>query len=313
MILLSKPLKNYHIAFMTGFVLMSAPCVAMAAQTLGSMTSQLYDSLLGLQTFLSMLSYILGVFFSITGFQKIRDYVDDPGRNPPLPALLRIFAAAFFIFVPSFANIIVDAISGNGVGANDVTNYIDKNAVKGNPADGLEGSLVRFVKDFGGPFLEDLIPYFSYISGLVLMLIGLKRLALANGDGPQAPGGLGTMTTFVIAAALMAFGYIMGTLQGSIFGTTDVIVSPAFKNAGGLTESSKSAIWGVFVFLRIVGYVSVLRGLFMLRGVGEGQNTSMVAVSTHLIAGALLANATGFVLAVQETLVKDPSNYILQP
>jgi hypothetical protein len=313
MILMPKPLKLSTIALLTGLLFVCAPHLALAAQTLGSMTNQLYNSLLGVQTFLSMLSYILGVFFSITGYQKLRDYVDDPGRNPPLPALLRIFAAAFFIFAPSFANIIVDAISGHGLGENTVVSYSDPNAAKGNGSGGLEASLVRFVKDFGAPFLEDLLPYFGYISGLVLMLVGLKRLALANGDGPQAPGGLGTMTTFVVAAALMAFGYIMGTLQGSIFGTTDLVSSPTFKDAGALTESSKNAIWGVFIFLRIVGYVSVLRGLFMLRGVGEGQNVSMVAVSTHMIAGAMLANATGFVLAVQETFVTDPSNYILKP
>jgi hypothetical protein len=283
-------------------------------QTLGKMTNQLYNSMLSIQTFLSMLSYILGVFFSITGLQMLRANVDDPGRNPAMPGLLRLGAASFFLFAPTFANMIVNAISGSGVGGGALlttTNAITPTA----DGDGLDGALIRFVKDFAAPFLENLLPFFAYVAGLIFMLVGLKRLALGNGDGPQAPGGLGTMGTFVVAACLMAFGYVMYTLQGSIFGSSTLVSNPLFKTdttATDIQQRANEAMWGIFIFLRVVGYISVLRGLFMLRAAGEGQNVSMMAVGTHLIAGAMLANATAFVLAAEHTFVSDPNSYILQ-
>lgn len=309
-----KITKNLGIALVSGLVVLCVTDPAFAqAKTLGDMTNRLYNSLLSLQTFLSILSYIAGVFFSITGLQKLRDYVDEPDKSPALAALMRLGAAAFFIFAPTFANIIVDSITGNNVGEGALLTLKNVTTPNGGSGDGLDGALVRFVYDFAAPFLENLLPFFCYVAGIIFMMTGLKRLAMADGDGPQAPGGMGTIGTFIIAAALMAFGYIMYSLQGSLFGETTLYSNPIFKNATGTTleERSNQAMWGVFIFLRVVGYISVIRGLFMMREVGEGGNVSMVSVSTHLIAGAMLANATSFVMVVQETFVKDPANYVL--
>ena len=315
---MSRTEKSSNILMLTlllGMVFLASP--AYAQNTLGQMTNKLYDSIISLQTFLSTLSYILGVFFSVTDLQKLRNHVDDPAKTPVMPVVLRMGAAAFFIFSPTFANMIVASLGGGGVGAANqgIVTFVNKTTPDGS-GDGLDGALNRFVMDFASPFLSNLLPFFAYIGGLVFMLIGLKRLALADGNGPQAPGGMGTLGTFVVAAMLMAFGYIMYTLQGSIFGSTTLASNPLFISGPGtdsaILERTNQAMWGIFIFLRIVGYISVLRGLFMLRAAGEGGNVSMMAVCTHLIAGALLANGTAFVLAAQETFVANPSNYILK-
>lgn len=287
---------------------------AFAQQTLGAMTDNLYFSLLSLQTFLSMLSYLLGTFFTIVALRGIKNYVDDPDRNTAQYFILRLIAGAFFIFAPTFANIIVDSIGGGSVGEGDLLTYTNQTTPDINQ-DGLEGALVNFVYDFAEPFLSNLLPFFSYAAGIILMMIGLKRLAQDNGNGPQAAGGTGTMGTFLVAAMLLALGYIMYAFNMSLFGTDTVTSNPLLVTTASpaLQESAQQVMWGVFIFLRIVGYISVVRGLFMLRGAAEGQNVSMMAVSTHLIAGAMLANATAFVLAVQETFVNDPANYILTP
>lgn len=286
------------------------------AKTLGAMTNSLYASLVNLQTFLSLLSYILGIYFSITGMLNLRAHVEDPGRNPLNKVMLRLAAAAFFIFAPTFANLIVNSLGGGSVGAAVQLTFTNGGGSAGNTSgQGLEVMLNRLVKDIAAPILDNLLPFIAYAAGLIFMLVGLKRLALATGDGPQAPGGLGTIGTFFVAAALMSFGYIVYTLEGSIFGTTNIINSPTFTGSASSGNSqmnthANNAMWGVFIFLRIVGYISVLRALFMLRAAGEGGNVSMMVVGTHLVAGALLANATGFVLAVQESFI-DPANHIL--
>lgn len=289
------------------------PAFAQQAKTLGDMTNHVYDSFVSLQTFLSILSYVLGTFFSITGLQMLRNYVDDPGRNPASAALLRLGAAGFFLFSPSAANMLVGTLSSSSVGNSMNTtaaNLINVTSATFAGA-GLDQAAGRFVVDIASPLIDNALPIFSYVAGVVFMLIGLKRLALANGDGPQAPGGLGTMGTFLVAAGLMASGYIMYTLQGSIFGDTTLYSNNVLNvaNASPITDKANQTLWAVFIFLRVVGYISVLRGLFMLRAVAEGGNVSMMGVMTHMIAGALLANGGMFVEAIQCTFVQDTTKF----
>jgi hypothetical protein len=292
------------------------PAMAQGVQTLGDMTNSFYDSFISLQTFLSVLSYVLGTFFSITGLQMLRNHVDDPGRNPSHMALLRLGAAGFFLFAPSAANMLTSTLTGAGVGGGalvtaqdmvqiDENTFGDQNGGSG----GLDQAFGRFVVDIASPMLDNAIPIFAYLAGIAFMLIGLKRLALANGDGPQAPGGLGTAGTLLVAAGLMAFGYVMYALQGSLFGTTILYSNTSLVSESPLTERANQTLWAVFIFLRIVGYISVLRGLFMLRAAAEGGNVSMMGVMTHMIAGALLANGGMLVQAIQCTFIADTSQF----
>lgn len=299
-------------------LLFATPVMAQqqGAQTLGAMIDSTYSATVHIQTFLSLLSYILGVYFSITGMLNLRDHVEDPGRNPLNKAMLRLAAAAFFIFAPTFANLLVNTLGGGSVGAGVGLTFSQGGGGPGTAeGQGLEAVLNRMVKDIAAPMLDNLIPFIAYISGVIFMMIGLKRLALSDGNGPQAPGGMGTIGTFIVAAGLMSFGYIVYTLEGSLFGTTNIVNSPTVLTTGGadttLISSANNAMWGVFIFLRIVGYISVLRALFMLRSAGEGGNVSMMVVGTHMIAGALLINATGFVMLMQKAFIDNPANYIL--
>ena len=285
---------------------------AQQAKTLGEMTNNVYDSMLSLQFFLSLVSYILGIFFFITGFKMLRDYVNDPDRNPIKNSVLRLIAAAFFLLSPTMANYLVRTIGGGSVGDTTLLTA-HQGAFENSGGTGLDGALSRFVIDFGAPFLDNLLPFFAYVAGVILMLVGLKRLALASGDGPQAPGGMGTFGTFIVGAGLMAFGYIMYTFQMTIFGTSTLEANQTFNSAQNdpMTQRAGQALWGVFIFLRIVGYISVLRGLFMLRAFAEGSNSvSLMAVSTHMIAGSLLANGGYFVNSLQYTFIGDDSVFV---
>jgi hypothetical protein len=281
------------------------------AKTLGDMTNTMYDSFVSLQTFLSVLSYVLGTFFSISGLRMLRDHVDDPSRNPAHMSALRLGAAGFFLFAPSAANMLIGTLTGDTLGnsgvvmANDMVT-VDATTFGGT---GLDKAVGRFVIDIASPMLDNAIPLFAYMAGTVFMLIGLKRLALANGDGPQAPGGLGTAGSLLTAGGLMAFGYVMYILQGSIFGSTDIFTQGTLNSASPMAEQANQTLWAVFIFLRIVGYISVLRGLFMLRAVAEGGNVSMMGVMTHLIAGALLANGGMLVQMIQCTFIGDSSQF----
>lgn len=281
------------------------------ATTLGQMTQSTFDAFTPIQIFLSSIAYVLGVFFAFSGLKMARNYVENPNDIKPLHVAMRLLAGAFFILTPFAANVIVRTISEGNVGEAGAANLGAVNGPAG--GDGLDGVLNRIVNDMWGPLMDNLIPLFCYVAGIILMLIALKRLALASNDGPQAPGGLGTMTTFFVASALMSVGFIMNVTQGTLFGENQMYQNIVFTNGDGgeFEQRAQDALWGVFMFLRIVGYISLIRGLFILRGATEGaNNASMMAAITHIGAGAILANGLAFARAIQGTIFDSPSDWI---
>ncbi len=291
----------------------------LAATTLGDMVNTTYDSFIPIQAFLSSIAYILGIYSIFTGLKMARMHTESPGDARPLHIGLRFAGGALLILTPFAANVLVTTISGGGVGSSAV-NVADIVGGFGAPAGALDGegldvTLNRLVSNVWAPLMDNLLPLFCYAAGLVLMLVALKRLALASNDGPQAPGGLGTLTTFFSAAGLMSAGYLMGVMQGSLFGANEIYQNVTLAQGANTPQAIKAqnALWGIFVFLRIVGYISFIRGLFILRGAAEGaNNASMMAASTHIIAGALLANGLRFAQVIQETIFNDPADWILQ-
>ena len=126
-------------------------------------------------------------------------------------------------------------------------------------------------------------------------------------DGPRAPWGMGTIGTFLSAAALLSIQNFMGGAQLSLFGTnvvsTYAVMADAQNMDAMLATRANQAVQAVFMFVQIVGWFSFVRGIFILRSYGEGDGqASMSAGFTHIIGGALAVNLTALVNAVQETL-----------
>ena len=64
-----------------------------------------------------------------------------------------------------------------------------------------------------------------------------------------------------------------------------------------------TTIAAIIKFMIVVGLVSFVRGLFIIRDVSEGsQQASLMAGITHIVGGALAVNLGPLINAVQATL-----------
>jgi hypothetical protein len=113
--------------------------------------------------------------------------------------------------------------------------------------------------------------------------------------------------TFIVAGALLSVDAMMGAWSSSLFGTNDVANTSVLAYTGGLEAEEEQHILGVIstilIFMMILGWVSFIRGWFILRDVAEGShNASLMAGLTHLFGGALAVNLGPLMNAVQETL-----------
>ncbi len=287
-------------------------------RTLGGMLKGTYYAFAPIQNFLSWCFYIGGIFFMVSALNLTKKYVDSPDDVPLNTVLLRYGAAGLMIAAPYTADMIVSTIANFGVAEGDINAGGNAEVVQftqgtrtAETSGGPDEIIIRLATDLWGPIMDYALPLFCYVAGLIFMLFGLKRLAVASKDGPQAPGSMGTFGVFFLAAALMSVGYMINIVQGSMFGTSGFMDISLADVDDTVERQADNVLWGVFTFLRIFGYISFIRGLFLIKGVTEGaQGASVMAASTHIIAGAMLANIGAFVDVLQTTFITDPDNYV---
>ena len=171
-----------------------------------------------------------------------------------------------------------------------------------------DGMLACFTKDIFAP-LSIVIRVFSVFAGMVLIMIGISRLTKSAQEGARGPGGLGTMMTFLTGGALVSYTQVLGAFTSSFFNIRgdEAGVNPVLQYTEGLSDGEIAhvtiVISAILQFMILIGLISFVRGIFIVRNVAEGdQQASMMAGLTHMVGGALAVNLGPLMNAVQSTL-----------
>ncbi len=125
----------------------------------------------------------------------------------------------------------------------------------------------------------------------------------------------------VIGAALIYLPTTSDTLMNSLFGATNSIFGGGGINYQALSQGSSilsyssgvglSQYWmdlsnTLFLYLQFLGFVSFIRGLFMLSKIGHasgGQQGGFAKGLTHIIGGLCLVNIYGLISILQNTIL----------
>ncbi len=297
----------YSGLIMAGFALSSEDpinscllLVPRAPFSVGSSICQLIAHTAAFPTLLTGFAYLLGLVLMVWGVTKLKEHVLNPNNVSVWEGLSRLLAAGALFALPtvvgavyvSVASVLIPHING---GFNP--------AAGGN---GLDSMMVAFIGNILGP-AQNLMNWFGYIAGVIFIIIGITRLMKTAQEGVRGPGGVGTIMTFLAGGALIAFSPMMTAFTASLF-TIPYTATFATLNYDIGFDADELAhvhavIGGIIRFMIILGLVSFMRGIFIVRGVAEGDNqASMMAGVTHLIGGALAVNLGPFLNAVQSTL-----------
>ena len=191
----------------------------------------------------------------------------------------------------------------SNTGFNETTSTALCTVAGGNSLDMAMGC---FMKDILGP-TQVALAFFCFVAGMIFIMIGISRLIKSAQEGTKGPGGLGTVTTFVVGGILMSAMTIVHALSESFFGTTQTRTYASLAYTSGMSSTETAAIYNVISavlkFLIVIGLVSFVRGLFIMRDVAEGksQASTMVGV-THIVGGALAVNLGPVLNAIQTSL-----------
>lgn len=278
------------------------------APTVGDVVLNTVESSSELPTLFAAIAYLFGLFLIVWGVLKFKDHVLSP-QNVPLSDGVKRFVAGGALFalpivIEAAYNTVANGCIFGGCGADGYSGF-NTTAPTGN---GLDAIMVNFLADIWTPMMI-ILPAFCYIAGLAFILIGISRLLKTSQEGPRGPSGSGTIATFLIGGALLSVDAMMGAFSTSLFpalgGDLQTFGVLAFDTAGidpadvGHIESVLAAI---LAFMMIIGWISFIRGFFILREVAEGNHqSSIMAGMTHLFGGAMAVNLGPVLNAVQET------------
>lgn len=272
---------------------------------LGSVICNLFTATTPMTAFLTAIAYLFGLVVGLWGILKIKEHVENPSQVSVWDPVAKLVVAGGFFALPYIVGVAYTTVALLIAPHTNLLQGDVRNA--GGPA-GLDGMLAALVDDIFAP-MSVIINWFALVAGFILVFIGISRLMKSAQEGARGPGGIGTIMTFITGGALLAFGPMITTLSTSLFTASGVITPNVGKlryTAGmdfDAIARAESVIDAIILFVMILGFVSVARGMFIMRGVAEGSSqASMMSAVTHLIGGAIAINLAPFLDAVQSTL-----------
>ncbi|MCB9985581.1 MAG: hypothetical protein H6864_07865 [Micavibrio sp.] len=249
---------------------------------------------------ISGLAYLMGMVMAVSALVKLKDHVENPNQTPISASLKRFVAGGALFMLPMVTEASETLISGG------VTVASADHGVSGSAAAsyGLDAMMVALIVDIYGP-VSHLLGGFGYLAGLFLTVVGISRLLKTSQDGPSGPSGVGTIMTFVLAGVLFTLDDLMTAFTGSMFGDNDITTYAILStpiDGGAIDDHVLAIISSILLFMMLVGWISFIRGFFILRDVAEGKGqASMMAAITHIFGGALAVNLGPLMNAVQTT------------
>lgn len=266
--------------------------------TLGALICNTFNSSHGIPAMLAGISYLFGLVLGFIGILKLREHVENPNQVQIWDSMKRFLAAGSFFVIPYIGRVVHDTIAADG--ENLTGNKYKSDGVSG---DGLDAKLVALMKDVWEP-MQYLMLGFSYLAGIILIMIGISRLMKSEQEGARGPMGIGTIMTFLVAGVLLSLNKTLGATVTSIFDSgakNQALLTYAVD--GDAKKHAEAVIGAIFAFVALLGWVSFIRGFFIMRSVAEGNSqASAMAGMTHILGGAVAVNLGAFIQAVQNSL-----------
>lgn len=317
--------------------LISAAGSYMSGGTLGQVVCYASHAFAALPGLIASAMYIAGLFLIFWGLLQLRDHLVQPDKAPISQPLKKILVAGAFFAFPTILDTARNTMNGGkslaavdpfvsatcGAGttggliqaASSIISLITGTGSgnsSGSKTGGLDCMMVRLVSDLWDP-IQMAVGIFCYLGGIIIIALAIRRMLDGMDKGLKSPVGMGTIGMFLIGGALLSFNTILRAVTVSIFpdafstfGFAKLNLYGALSYAPGISNESKASIntiiTTVFAFSFLVGIISIVRGLFILKEVSNGGNASLMAAMTHILGGGAAVNLGPLVQAVQNTL-----------
>lgn len=279
-------------------------------QTLGGVITNAYESLSGIPGLISVVAYIMGIYLAAKSMFEFKDHVDNPTQTPLSSPVKKFLAGGAFLTAPYMAKVLM--ISVRGENATKLEYGSIHGPLGGSGGLGMDKMIYNFIADIYGP-MTTLLAVFCYIAGLILLIVGIKRMMNTAQDAHASPTGIGTIATFLVVGVLFSMGSMMGVVNESLFGdsavSTYAVVSDSVITNQADKKRIETVIESLMAFVMLVGYIAFIRGWLVLRSFADGgQKGSIAEALTFIVGGALAINLGGLINVLQRSVGLDPGS-----
>lgn len=271
--------------------------------TLGGMICNALNTTTRIPAVVMGFSYVFGLICGFLAIMKLKEHVEGNHQVTIWDPIKRFIAGGMFFALPWVIESLTNTIQGTGGAFFGSNSGFSSTKASGG---GLDAMIIKLA----GNVMEPIIwatGVFGWVGGLIFVFIGISRLMKSEQEGHRGPTGIGTVMTFLVAGALFSLNSMITFINGSIFDSATIKTHGVLRYAAHMpspvADHANAVISGLIAFSIIIGWISVTRGLFMVRKVSEGDHqSSMMAAITHLVGGVLAINLGGVITAVQNTL-----------
>lgn len=280
--------------------------------SLGDAICGLYFNAGAFPAFATAISYLIGLIFGVWGILKIKAHVLNPQQTSLWEGVSRLGAGGGFFAMPFIVEVMRNTIAPpvtQAIAAATQATGFNEVAMACDGTSGLDGILYCMMDDIGTP-MHVAVNFFTTCAAFVFAMIGISRLTKSAQDGARGPGGLGTLMTFAASGALLSYNALvraatvtLGMGAGAGRTSTNAVMEYTKGLNGAEQAHIHTVISAIIKFMIIVGIISFVRGIFIVRSVAEGNSqASLMAGVTHMVGGALAVNLGPLINAVQTTL-----------
>lgn len=160
-------------------------------------------------------------------------------------------------------------------------------------------SITQMLKNLSSTWgsLKSFLTMFATVSSIVFFVLGLHKAVLVSQQKAEKI----TVFTYIFAAGMLATlpslldatYSSMGIAKGTWGGIESDVNTVFGAKIGNEKTDTLLAIRSVIELIWIVGLIAVIRGIFILKNLGNtknGNNASLGKAIVHIIAGAMLMN-----------------------
>jgi len=310
-------LRGLAVSFVVFSLIVAWPhsAAAMIGFTVGDILCNTYVNAYPYAPFLSTLAWVFGGILLGMGLLKLKDYHESPHNHPVSQGVLRLAAGSLLMALPFTAQFIINTLSlvtSNSIQVAPGGGLICvPGPIVGFPALDLVTMLENFVGNVTMP-LVDVVSIVSWLMGILFIIRGLVKGA-KYGQDPRASSVPHILAYLVIGGMMLVAGDMAGGVMWSLFGVGSTAMMDYATNVGtvlawnavialGGNVQFATAISAGLTFIQLVGMLSFVRGLYIVKNAIEGSGQATMAQGfTHIIGGTLAINIFNFLEVVDAT------------
>lgn len=270
---------------------------AFAQSSIGSVA----DGIVNQGTFTSILDlfsglcFVIGLTFGIKSTLQLKDYTNNPGQTKLSAPIVSMIICGLLMSIPSLFEALQTtfALTGSQLGG-----FATMSAGSPTEARDLSGMFQALATSV--PALAKLVSFGAICAGAFMILRAVLMLPHVSQGREPAPKMIWLMISGIgLWALLPLITASMTTIGAANTDASNILTAKYAQVSGGGFDGTIAA---VLVFVQLIGLIAFVRGVLILKSLGENKDGAMGRALTHIVGGSAAMNAAWTVKMLAGTI-----------